>query len=223
MLFEEYCDNYLESKIIDLKKELTNKDLAIIEKLEVNIEDGFYTQSRYEDVKEDLGIYYSNYDADREQRYIKPLKYGVTKKEFDYLSNRFSEIDKKYEEMLEGNYRRKTFKDIWLKEKQHIRNKLMYLLEKDILTDYKKQKILEIVINMKDATDMQKERFVLYYGLDKKQKRIHNASKIAELQNCTSSNIRQSINNIKLKIVRLPDEQIETIRKIIKQTNLKSL
>ena len=182
MSLEEYCERYLENRIIDLKRELTAEELKIIEKLEVKIENSLYNGAEYEKLKTAIGIYFSKYDKDKELKYKKPLKYGVTKEEYDKIYNKFTEIDEKYENLLEVNIPKKSF---------------------------------EAIMNIEDATPMQKERFILYYGLDKEK--IHSASKLAKLQHCTQSNIRQAINKIKSKIIRLPDEKIDIIREIIEE------
>ena len=93
---------------------------------------------------------------------------------------------------------------------------MINFLEVEILNDTQRQQLFDIVINMKETTLLQKERFILYYGLDKDKAKIHSCSKIATIQNCTSSNIRQAINKIKSRFIRLSDEEIDQIREIIK-------
>lgn len=215
MSLEEYCERYLENRIIDLKRELTAEEVKIIEKLESKIENRLYNGAEYEKLKAEIGIYYSKYDKDKELKYKKPLKYGVSKEEYDKIYNKFAEIDEKYEKLLEVDIPKKSFESIWLKENQHIRDKLITFLEKKTLDDTQKHQLFELIMNIEDATPMQKERFILYYGLDKEK--IHSASKLAKLQHCTQSNIRQAINKIKSKIIRLPDEKIDIIREIIEE------
>lgn len=215
MSLEEYCERYLENRIIDLKRELTAEEVKIIEKLEVKIENSLYNGAEYEKLKTAIGVYFSKYDKDKELKYKKPLKYGVTKEEYDKIYNKFTEIDEKYENLLEVNIPKKSFEAIWLNEKQHIRDKLITFLEKKTLNDTQKYQLFELIMNIEDATPMQKERFILYYGLDKEK--IHSASKLAKLQHCTQSNIRQAINKIKSKIIRLPDEKIDIIREVIEE------
>ncbi len=216
MLLEEYCDKYFDTAIIDLKKELTEKEIEIIEKLEVKIEDRLYTAYKYEDIKETLGIYCSKNDKHKELKYKKPEKYGISKEEYDLIIVKFNKIDNKYEELLGVDFKRRDFNYIWFKEKQCVRDKLIIFLEEHTLDDIQKQKLLNIIMSMKNTTIMQKERFILYYGLDQNKEKIHSASKIAKLQNCSTSNIRQAINKVKSKIPRLEDEEIDIIREMIK-------
>ena len=70
-------------------------------------------------------------------------------------------------------------------------------------------------MNIEDAKLVTKQRFILYYGLDKRKGKIHNCSEIARLEGCSASNIRQSINQIKSKLLRLSDDNIDILRKII--------
>lgn len=216
MLLEEYCDKYFDTAIIDLKKELTEIELEIIEKLEVKIEDKLYTAHKYEEVKETLGIYYSKNDKDKELKYKKPMKYGISKKEYDLITAKFTKIDNKYKELLGVDFKKRDFDYIWFKEKQYVRDKLILFLEKKTLNDIQKQNLFNIIMNMENTTIMQKERFILYYGLDQKEEKVHSISKIAKLQSCSESNIRQTINKVKSKIPRLTDEEIDIIREIIK-------
>jgi len=132
------------------------------------------------------------------------------------MYNTFNRIDNKYADILEEHWRRIDFSVIWLAEKQHVRDKLINFLEVEILNDTQRQQLFDIVINMKETTLLQKERFILYYGLDKDKAKIHSCSKIATIQNCTPSNIRQAINKIKSRFIRLSDEKIDQIREIIK-------
>ena len=101
MSLEEYCERYLENRIIDLKRELTAEEVKIIEKLEVKIENSLYNGAEYEKLKTAIGVYFSKYDKDKELKYKKPLKYGVTKEEYDKIYNKFIEIDEKYEKIID--------------------------------------------------------------------------------------------------------------------------
>lgn len=215
MSFEEFCKRYLENRIIDLKKELSTEEIKTLEKLEIKIENKLYNGLEYEDLKEAAGIYCSKYEKNKELKYMKPSKYGVSKNEYDQLFDKFEKINIKYKELLEIDMRKRDFEYIWFREKQHIRDKLITFLEKQTLDDIQRKKLFEIIMNMEDATLIQKERFILYYGLDKNKKKIHNATKIAKLQKCTASSIRQSINRIKSQIPQLSDENIDRIREII--------
>ena len=142
---------------INLKDELSDKDIQVINKLECEVHNEFYTGAEYYKLKENLGIYYSSYKEEPELKYKKPLKYGVTKEEFDYVHNTFNRIDNKYANILDEHWRRIDFSVIWLAEKQHVRDKLINFLEVEILNDTQRQQLFDIVINMKETTLLQKE------------------------------------------------------------------
>ena len=101
---------------INLKDELSDKDIQVINKLECEVHNEFYTGAEYYKLKENLGIYYSSYKEEPELKYKKPLKYGVTKEEFDYVHNTFNRIDNKYANILDEHWRRIDFSVIWLAE-----------------------------------------------------------------------------------------------------------
>ena len=69
---------------------------------------------------------------------------------------------------------------------------------------------------MENVSLKQKERFIMYFGLDNKKIKAHDYKEIAKQQKCSSSNIRQAIRTVASKIVRLSDEEIDEIRKILK-------
>ena len=200
----------------NLKDELTDKDIQIIKKLECEIHNGLYNEFEYIRLKESLGIYHSSYNEDPENKYKKPFKYGVNKKDFDYICSKFNEIDNKYSKILNNIKRKIGFDEIWLSDKQHIRDKLIIALKQNKLNDIQKEKILKIITNMENASLKQKERFIMYFGLDNKKIKVHDYKEIAKQQKCSSSNIRQAIRTVSSKIVRLSDKEIDEIRKILK-------
>ncbi len=141
--FDEHCYHYFVKEVIDVKKELTNTELKIIQKSEVG------------------------------------------------------------------------FKDIWTKEKQHIRDKLIIFLKANKLNATKKLQLIDIIKDIENVTYTHKERFILFYGLDKERKNI---PEMARLYKCSTENIRVSIEKIKRKIIDLPNEKIESLRAIMKET-----
>ncbi|MCI8548387.1 MAG: hypothetical protein HFJ38_05810 [Bacilli bacterium] len=221
MLFDKDCHSYYEKKSIDLKNELTTTDLAIIKKLEVKVKEEFYTQYEYENLKEHLGIYVISNENDNELKYLKPSKYGVTNNEYDQIYNKFNEIDNKYKKILIRNSKIIDFDDIWFREKQHVIDKLIIALDNRILNDVQKKQLFEFIMNIENATLIQKERFILYYGLQENNNEIYNIAQIAQLHNCTKSNIRQAVNRIKSKITHLSNEKIEILRQILNELNIK--
>lgn len=204
--------DYFNKKFINVKKELTKVDLKIIERLEVEIQDGLYTISEYDNLKESLGIYYNIYSDNEKLKYKKSSNYNISKEEYDQLLNQFYKIDLKYEKLLEKNSRQITFKSICFKENQHIRDKFIKALKNNKIDKSKKEELLKIVMNLNTSTK-RKERFIMYYGLDKNKKEIHSISEISKLQGCSYSGVRQSIIAIQSKLITSSD--IDKLREIL--------
>lgn len=98
MNFDEWYMNYHNEEIIDIKKEITKKELELLEKLEIIIKDKIYTRYEYERLKMDLLLYYKDEDMDEEElKNVKPLKEkDVSEKQYNKILNKFSKLDKKY-------------------------------------------------------------------------------------------------------------------------------
>lgn len=214
MTLEEYEHIYFDNKTINLKKAFSQTELKTINKLEVEIEDRFYTVHEYTELKRNLGIFF-NINKDKELKYLKPLKYKVCKSDFNQLCKKIDEIDNKYEDLLRDFRGRIDFKDMWFSEKVHIRDKLINMLNEEKIDNNQNKELLKIVMDIENVKLVTKQRFILYYGLDGNKKKIHNCCEIARLEGCSASNIRQSVNQIKSKLLRLSDEKIDVLRKIV--------
>ena len=98
MKFKEWQKNYHEKEIINLKKELTNKEQEIIESLGIKLKNKIYTEYEYESLKINLIKYYKNDDMDKEELdNVKPLVNGINRDEYNELLKKFDKLDKKYE------------------------------------------------------------------------------------------------------------------------------
>lgn len=215
---DNFCYNYFQKRSIPVIEELTEEAIHVLEKLEIIIDEKIYTIAEYIELKKYIGIYEIDYEKTKNKKYIKPSKYGITKKEFDYISNTFNRIDQKYEKELSIVRRKIQFMDIVKKEKEHIRDKFIILLEKNVFNDVQKKKLTEFILGIDEISDVYKERFILYYGL---QTQKYNMPEIAKLQNCTVTNIRYSINRVKTTILHLPNEKIEILRNIMNEIKVK--
>lgn len=103
---------------------------------------------------------------------------------------------------------------IWIEERQVIRDNLIKALKENKLNEIQKKQLLEIVMSIDKATDLQKERFVLYYGLDGNQGKC-SISEIAKLQKCSYPGIRLSVNKIESRLIRVSDDKIEILKQIV--------
>lgn len=102
MDFEEWDMNYHNKEIIDLRKKITNKELELLKKLEIVIEDKIYTGYEYERLKMNLLLYYKDDDMDEEElKNAKSLKArGVSEKEYNKILNKFSKLDRIYQKLF---------------------------------------------------------------------------------------------------------------------------
>ena len=89
--------------------------------------------------------------------------------------------------------------------------KLIEFLKEDKLDRKNKNEVLKIIINMDNATDFQKDRFISFYGLKKEKQKLR---EIAKRYNCSSNAVRVSIINLKNKLSR-SDFIVKSIKKII--------
>lgn len=94
-------ERYYNTKILNIYNYLDEKDLALLNKLGVNIKDNICTEYQYDIIKQKLAEYYNdNVDESPEgkaelKKYLKSLEdVGVTQEEYDNLIKKFDEIDK---------------------------------------------------------------------------------------------------------------------------------
>lgn len=73
--FENWKSKYYFEKNVDLKKKLTQKDLEILTKLEINVENKKYTEYEFDLLKDKFLKY------DEDQEYVKGK--GISLEEYD--------------------------------------------------------------------------------------------------------------------------------------------
>lgn len=101
-----------------------------------------------------------------------------------------------------------------LKDKRYIINILIALAKSSKLNTKQNEKVLNVVNNLKNATEIQKERFIKYYGFDGSgYKKLVDVAKIYDK---TASTIRGSVIAIELKLAR-SDEAFEVIESIVNE------
>ena len=78
---------YYDEKIINLKKYLNENDLQTLEKLEIKVEDKFYTACEYEIFSGEVSKYYKEDDYGEEDlEFVESLEgTGVSQEEYDDL------------------------------------------------------------------------------------------------------------------------------------------
>ncbi len=90
---------------------------------------------------------------------------------------------------------------------------LDYMKQHDILNIYKEQ-IYYLVLNLPKKTDLQKERFIRYYGLRPTKFKRETLSAIAREQHCTPNAVRGSVVSIRIGMFRILDEKFSILEKI---------
>jgi len=152
-------------------------------------------------------------EIDKECKLKPYMKIKIYEKIFDYIESENKNLQKSIKKIFKCGIE-KTIEVIFF-SKTNVRDNFIELLEREIITNREKQQFLEILMNVKTINLIQKERFILYYGLDSKMEKVHSFAKIAKLQNCSSANIRQGIENIKSKLLRLPLEEMKKLEEIL--------
>lgn len=105
------------------------------------------------------------------------------------------------------------------KEKGKIVDKLIKLMEKSLLNVNQKKVIRKIVNNLENTTEIQKDRFILFYGLDEERCETRKLREIAAKYNCTTTAIRQSVITVKNKLSRL-EKNVKLIAKVIQECKI---
>ncbi len=81
-------------------------------------------------------------------------------------------------------------------------------LKKQKIDNYNMQILYEIVMNLDDATNIQKRRFLLYFGLMPDIKYRKTLLSIANEYGCTTTAVRNSLHAIVRKLISINDEEI---------------
>lgn len=77
-----------------------------------------------------------------------------------------------------------------------------------------KEQIYNLVLKLPKKTDLQKERFIRYYGLKPIEFKRETLSVIAREQHCTPNAVRSSVISIRIAMFRIHDEDFSILEKI---------
>ncbi len=96
--FDNWQKEYYEKEIIELTKELNKKDIKILRRLGIKVQNKKYTEHEFEDILIRLGAYYRDENmTQNDLKYVKPLnKTKVTEEEYIYISEKMDYINNKY-------------------------------------------------------------------------------------------------------------------------------
>lgn len=97
---------------------------------------------------------------------------------------------------------------------------LIKLAKTSKLNNEQKNRIVEILDNMDIITETQRERFIMYYGLNTNGLNFRKLIKIAKIYDCSTTAVRLSIVTVKQKLVRL-DEEFKIIEDVVKECTKK--
>lgn len=101
-------------------------------------------------------------------------------------------------------------------------NELLELMKNSRLNKNQKLKIMNLVKEEKTATRVQKERFMLLYGLNKNNRKNMKIVQIAKLYRCTPSAIRGSVFAMRCKLLKY-DEEFSIIENIVNKCKMEMI
>ena len=93
---------------------------------------------------------------------------------------------------------------------------LDYMKKYNIYDRYKEQ-IYNVVLKLPKKTDLQKERFIRYYGLQPTEFKKETLSAISREENCTPNAVRNSVISIRIAMFRIHDEDFSILEKIYEE------
>ena len=98
MNYEEWHKEYMEKKIINLKNELNEKDIEVLSKLDIEVQDKIYTQYDFEIFMINVGAYdRDDTMSELDLEYTKDLNSTVvSRKEYKKMQDKVDKIYDKY-------------------------------------------------------------------------------------------------------------------------------
>lgn len=80
-----------------------------------------------------------------------------------------------------------------------------------------KERIYHIVLKLPKKTDLQKERFIRYYGLKPTEFKKETLSAISREQHCNPNVVRSSVISIRIAMFHVSDEEFSILENIYKE------
>lgn len=102
-------------------------------------------------------------------------------------------------------------------DEREIVSELFAYMKKNNISNKNKEKIYNMVLKIDYKTDLQKERFIRYYGLKPKEFKRETMSKIARESNITPRAVRISVVTIRHALAHVLDEDFLILKKIYKK------
>ena len=101
-------------------------------------------------------------------------------------------------------------------ERRDIVYKILVIAKKELLNPIQKNKIYNIVCNLKNSTHLQIERLVLYYNLKDGEEK-YRLCDLGRKYNCTGNAVKFSIARTKNRLIHIPDEDMLVIKNILEE------
>ena len=102
-----------------------------------------------------------------------------------------------------------------IEERSDVVYHILELAKNNLLNEVQKQKFYDIVMNLDNRTENQKQRFLLYYNLNVNQEQIYRQCDLARLYDVSPNAIRCSVGRIRNALVNLQDENILILKEIL--------
>ena len=96
-------------------------------------------------------------------------------------------------------------------------HELLDLIKSDKVDEFQKKRLCDIVIGLNKRTEMQKQRFIMFYKLDVSQIKDYSLTDLAREFNCTPSAIKFSLSAITRTLVNISDDKFQIIKDIYEQ------
>lgn len=90
----------------------------------------------------------------------------------------------------------------------------MEVIKKTNIDISDKEKFYRVVMDIKEKTTMQKDRFLRFYGLKPDKYQRETLKKISEEYNCTMSAVRGSIISVQIYLYRIKKEDFKILADI---------
>ena len=103
--------------------------------------------------------------------------------------------------------------------KYEIMDELLELMKNSRLNNNQKLKMIDIIKNEKTATQKQKERFMLFYGLNLSGEKDMTLTQLSKMCGCNYGAIKGSIIGMKKKLLR-NEEIIQKIEEIVNECKM---
>lgn len=102
MSYDEWVEKFHNERVIDLKSELNEKDIDILNQLNISVKDELYTGSEFEQLMIDLGAYHKDDEmSEIELQYCKSLEEtNVSQEEYYLIDYKISNVLEKYKHVF---------------------------------------------------------------------------------------------------------------------------